>query len=163
MRHARAETFAGTDQDRRLTDRGTASATDVGAHLRAEHLLPDYAIVSTAVRTRDTWTAVAEGAGVTGCAVSFDEAVLSGSFDRTLESLRAVPEEARTVLFVGHNPTAGFLCHFLDDGEGDSAALSGLLQGFPPAAVAVLEVTVPWADLGAETGHISEYYVGRTG
>jgi phosphohistidine phosphatase len=161
MRHARAETFAGTDHDRRLTDRGTASAADVGTHLRSEHLVPDFALVSTAMRTRDTWTALAEAAGVTHCAVRFDEAVFTGSFDRALESLRSVPEDASTVLLVGHNPTAGYLCHFLDDGDGDPSALSQLLQGFPPAAVAVLEVTVPWAELAAETGRISDYYVGR--
>ncbi len=65
------------------------------------------------------------------------------------------------MMFVGHNPTAAYLCHYLDDGEGDPAAVSGLLQGFPPGAVAVLEIGVPWADLGAETGRVVGYYVGH--
>ena len=65
------------------------------------------------------------------------------------------------MMFVGHNPTAAYLCHFLDDGEGDPAAVSALLQGFPPGAVAVLEVNVPWAELGAETGRVIGFYVGK--
>jgi phosphohistidine phosphatase len=159
MRHAKAETFAATDQERPLTDRGAAA--DVGTHLRREGLLPDRAVVSSAVRTRQTWDAVAEAADVADCPVSFDETLFTGSFERVLETLQQLPGEAATVLFVGHNPTAGYLCHFLDDGEGDPAALSALLQGFPPAAVAVLELTVPWSGLAAETGRVAGYYVGR--
>jgi phosphohistidine phosphatase len=161
MRHAKAEPFAESDHGRRLTDRGVACARDVGAHLRDAGIVPDFAVVSSATRTRDTWAAVAEVADAGSCPVSFDDAVFSGSPDVVLEALRSVPAEARTVMFIGHNPTAAFLAHLLEDGEGDPAALSGLLEGFPPGAVAVLELAVPWSDLAAETGRVVDYYVGR--
>ncbi len=160
MRHAKAEPFASSDHERRLTDRGLEGARDVGRRLAAEGLLPDHAIVSTATRTRQSWAALAEVAGLQDVPVSFDDAVFTGSPDVVLEALRQVPSDAGTVLFVGHNPTAAYLCHFLDDGEGDPAAVSGLLQGFPPAAVAVLEVGVPWAELAAESGRVTDYFVG---
>lgn len=162
MRHAKAEPFAATDQARRLTDRGLAAARDVGTHLRDQRLQPDYALVSSAVRTRETWDAVAEAGGLTGCEVSFDDTLFTGSADVVVEALLAAPAEARTVMFVGHNPTAAYLCHLLDDSEGNPDAVSGLLQGFPPAAVAVLEVGVAWSDLAAETGRVVDYYVGRS-
>jgi phosphohistidine phosphatase len=158
MRHAKAEPFASSDHARTLTDRGLAAARDAGAHLRELGVAPDYAVVSSAVRTRQTWDAVVETAGFPDCEVSFDDAVFSGSPDVVLEALRAAPTDAGTVMFLGHNPTAAFLVHFLDDGEGDPAALSDLLHGFPPGAVALLEVGVPWADLGPETARVLDFH-----
>ena len=79
-----------------------------------------------------------------------------------LETLGAAPADATTVMFVGHNPAAASLCHYLDDGDGDAAAVSALLQGFPPSAVAVLEVNVPWGELGAETGRVVGFHVGTS-
>jgi phosphohistidine phosphatase len=161
MRHAKAEPFAPSDHARALTDKGLASARDAGAHVRDTGVTPDYAVVSSAVRTRQTWDALVETAGITGCEVSFDDAVFTGSAEVALEVLQAVPEDADTVLFLGHNPTAAFLAHYLDDGEGDADAVSEMLHGFPPGAVAILEVTVPWSDLGAETGTVTDFYVGQ--
>ncbi len=160
MRHAKAEPFAETDHARPLTDRGLAAAAEAGAYLRDHDLLPDHVLVSSALRTRQTWAALAESAGLDGLEACFDDALFTGSADVALETLQATPEDARTVLFVGHNPTAAYLCHYLDDGEGDPDAVSGLLQGFPPGALAVLEMTVPWAGLGAETGRVVAFHVG---
>ncbi len=160
MRHTKAEPFAETDHARPLTDRGLAAAAEAGAYLREHDLLPDHVLVSSALRTRQTWAALAESAGVGDLEPCFDDALFTGSADVALETLQATPEDARTVLFVGHNPTAAYLCHYLDDGEGAPDAVSGLLQGFPPGALAVLEMTVPWADLGAETGRVVAFHVG---
>jgi phosphohistidine phosphatase len=161
MRHAKAEPFASSDHARTLTDRGLVAARDAGAHLRGLGVAPDHAVVSSAVRTRQTWDVVVETAGFADVEVSFDDAVFSGSPDVVLEALRAAPADAGTLMFVGHNPTAGFLVHFLDDGEGDPAALSDLLHGFPPGALALLDVGVPWADLGAETARVVSFHQPR--
>ncbi len=161
MRHAKAEPFAPSDHARHLTERGLVSARDVGEHLRERQLLPEYVLVSSATRTRETWSALAERIDASATEVSFDDALFTGSADVVVEALQTTPPEMSTVMFVGHNPTAAYLCHHLDDGEGDPAAVSELLQGFPPAAVAVLEVGVPWAELGAETGRLVAYFVGR--
>ena len=47
------------------------------------------------------------------------------------------------VMFVGHNPTAASLAHLLDDGDPDPDAFRAMSAGFPPAALAVLEVPRP--------------------
>ncbi|MGZ6798080.1 MAG: SixA phosphatase family protein [Nocardioidaceae bacterium] len=160
MRHAKAEPFASTDHSRRLTDRGAASARDAGVHLVAHGLVPDYAVVSSSARTVATWDAVAEGSSA-DAEVSVDDAVYTGSADVALESLRAAPEQARTLIFVGHNPTAAYLVHMLDDSEGDPDALTRLMQDFPPGAVATFEVAGQWAALGPESGRLVDYYVGQ--
>lgn len=161
MRHAKAEPFAATDHERRLTDRGRASARDVGAHLREHGLTPDRVLVSSATRTRETWAGLAEELDETRTQVDVDDAWFTGSVDVVVDALRALPPGTGTALFVGHNPTAAYLCHFLDDGEGDPDAVGGLLQGFPPAAMTVFELGVPWADLAAETGRVVGYHVGH--
>jgi phosphohistidine phosphatase len=160
MRHAKAEPFAETDHARILTDRGAASARDVGRHLRETGVTAEHALVSTATRTRQTWEAVAHSAGLDGVEARFEDAVFSGSPDLVLELLRAAPADAGVVLLVGHNPTAAYLCHLLDNGEGETAAVSAMLHGFPPGAVAVLEIEVPWAELGPESGRVVDFYVG---
>jgi phosphohistidine phosphatase len=162
MRHAKAEPFAASDDVRRLTERGVSDARNVGEHLRERNTVPDYAVVSSAVRTRQSWDAVVETSGMVDVDVSYDDAVFTGSPDVVIEALRAAPEDAETVMFVGHNPTASYLCHLLDDGTGDTTAVSEMLRGFPPAAVAVLEVGVEWTELGPETARVVDYYVGRS-
>ena len=42
--------------------------------------------------------------------------------------------------------------------EGEPEAVSGLLRGFPTAALVVFEVTVPWSDLGPETGRVVDFW-----
>ena len=157
MRHAKAEPYAATDHSRRLTDRGKQQAAAVGRRLRELGLVPEHAVVSTAERTRMTW---AEVAAATGCTVrpQLDAAVYSGGVDVVLETLQATPDHVSTLVFVGHNPTAAYLSHLLDDSDGDPEAVSGMLRGFPTGAVVVFEVAVSWADLGPESGRVLDFF-----
>jgi phosphohistidine phosphatase len=157
MRHAKAEPYAATDHVRRLTDRGRRDAAAAAAHLVALGVVPEYAVVSTAERTRMTWAEVA-AAAAPAAKVSFDEAVYAGGAEEALESLQQVPEEVGTVMYVGHNPAAAYLAHLLDDGDGDPEAVSGLLRGFPAGALVVFDVVVPWLELGAESGRALSFF-----
>ena len=40
-------------------------------------------------------------------------------------------------------------------------AMRGLLEGFPPAAVAVFDVSVEWGALGEGTGRLTRFHVGQ--
>ena len=158
MRHAKAEPFASTDHARALTDRGHADAAAVGTWLSEAGAVPDHAVVSTAVRARETWFDVARASGA-GVEPSFDQGLYHGGVDAALEALHAAPEDAMAVIVVGHNPTAAYVAHLLDDGEGDDDAISGMLRGFPPSAVVVFDVEVDWSDLAAETGRVTGFHV----
>jgi phosphohistidine phosphatase len=159
VRHAKAEPFASTDHDRALTDRGHREAQSAGSYLRDSGLVPDHAVVSSAVRTRSTWDDMEQELR-SGAEVVHDDAVYSGSTDVVLDSLRALPEAARVVVFVGHQPTVGHVAHLLDDGRGNPEALHSMLHGFPTASMAVFEVEVSWADLGDETGRLVDFRAG---
>lgn len=157
MRHAKAEPYATTDHARRLTDKGRMQAAAAGTHLRSLDLVPDHALVSTAERTRMTW---AEIAGATGSAADaqMDAAVYAGGVDVALAALQATPAAARTVMFIGHNPTAAYVAHLLDDGDGDPEAVSGMLHGFPAGALVVFDVEVSWSELGDGAGRVVDFF-----
>jgi len=157
MRHARAESFASSDHARALTERGWADAVAAGRYLADCELVPEHVVVSTAVRAVQTWEAVAEGSAARAH-VQQDGAVYTGSPHTVLEVLRTVPADATVVAFVGHNPTAASLAHLLDDGEGDTRAMHGLLRGYPAAAMTVFAVEAPWDTLGPESGRLLDFH-----
>jgi phosphohistidine phosphatase len=161
MRHAKAEPFASSDHARPLTERGLRDARAAGVHLHDRGLVPDRALVSSATRALETWSALAEAFPGADIEVVVDDALFAANADTVLEALRTVPEDTGTVLFLGHNPTAAYLCHLLDDGEGDAEAVLGMLQGFPPAALVAFEVSTPWSGLEAEGGRVVDFHVGQ--
>lgn len=157
MRHAKAEPYATTDHDRRLSDRGQDDARSAGRHLRDTGLVPDHAVVSTSERTRMTWDGVASETEC-GEVARFDGAVYGGGPDAIMEALQVSPDGCRTVLLVGHNPTVTDLCHTLDDGHGEPEPVEGLLRGLRPGALVVFDVSGPWSDLGADAGRICGFW-----
>ncbi len=159
VRHAKAEPFAASDRARELTDRGRREAEAAGSYLREQGIVPDHAVVSSSLRTRGTWDAMEQALG-SAAEVVYDDAVYSGSTDVVLEALRVVPDAAKVVVFVGHQPTVGHIAHLLDDGEGDHEALHSMLHGFPTASMAVFDVEVPWDELGDETGRLVDFRAG---
>lgn len=160
MRHAKAEPFAAEDRLRQLTDRGRAAAEDAGRWAAGQGVQPDHALVSPAVRTRQTWEAFARGCG-TALEAVFDGSLYSGGIDTALECLRAVPDEARCVVLVGHNPTVASLVQLLGDGRGDPEALRLVSTSFPPAAVAVVRCSTDWPGLELGGARLDLAYVGQ--
>ncbi len=159
MRHAKAEPFASTDHERALTDRGRREAVEAGRYLSERGVVPDHVVVSSAKRTMGTWAAMTEALESTPTVVA-DDAVYAGSVDVVLETLRLVPEDARVVVFVGHQPAIGYLAHLLDDGAGDHEALHQMLHGFATASMAFFDVEVAWADLAEESGRLVDFRPG---
>jgi phosphohistidine phosphatase len=161
MRHAKAEPYADTDTARHLTGRGHEEAAAAGRHLAEIGMVPDLALVSSAVRTRETWDEVRDACGATA-REEFSDELYAASPTGVLETLRLVPEETETCLFIGHNPTAAHLAAALDDGEADPAVLQGLLEGFETSALAVFELPGAWADLREADARLIKFYSGRS-
>lgn len=159
VRHAKAETFAPSDDQRSLTDRGRADARLLGEWLATEGIDPDAAYVSTALRTRETWDGVAAGAGWSLEPV-YDGGLYDTDEEGALDIVRAVPAETGTVVVIGHNPTVGMLVALLDDGEGE--ATGAVAAGtFPTSTAAVFDVLDDWAELGAMAARLRLFHVAR--
>jgi len=159
MRHAKAQQYGERDAARRLSDRGHRDAADAGRFLAEAGVLPDHVLVSAADRTQETWAEVLEQVGGDPTVdVTWD--LYEAGPDDVLMAMRVVPEEAETVMFIGHNPTSAAVAYLLDDGEADADAAEAL-EGFPTSAVAVFDVTASWKDLGEGAGRLTRAHVGR--
>lgn len=101
MRHAKSDwsSAALADHDRPLNRRGRLAAALMAAWLREEGLVPDAALVSSAARTRETWSLLGFGAEM-----RLVPALYNASPEAMLEAARAAPESARTALILGHMP-----------------------------------------------------------
>jgi phosphohistidine phosphatase len=163
LRHAKAEGFAASDHERRLTERGLADAAAAGRWLAEQGLRPDHVLASDARRTQQTAAAVLEAVGqdLPDEAVEASPALYAADVDTALDLLRELPEDAATVLVVGHNPTISVVSALLDDGTGDAAAAAEAAGGHPTAALAVLEVDGSWADLGVAGARLVAFHAAR--
>jgi phosphohistidine phosphatase len=131
LRHAKAERPAGTaDLDRPLTERGHADAAAAGAWLAARGYPPDVVLCSPARRTRQTWHGVAVAlAGSKAPEVRYERDLYYSGTDQMLGLVRSVPDEALTVLLIGHNPAVSLLSAALDPAaarDSDGLRTSGI-------------------------------------
>ncbi len=139
LRHGAAEPRAasGADADRALTPRGQGDAEAVGQSLALAGLIPDVALVSPALRTRQTLQAMSPHLP------DVQVRTVDGLFNAPAETLQEAAEaaEADTVLVVAHNPGVHTLALSLAKacaaiGVDDRAFLA---QGFPTATAAAFE------------------------
>ena len=160
LRHSEAEPFAAEDHQRQLTERGRCVSVADGEWLATRGIVPTHAFVSSAVRAQETWAGVSEGSGSVAVP-RIEDTAYTADTDTAVDLLRTAPTDARMVIFVGHNPTAASLVHHLDDGDPAPDAFRALARSFPPGALAVLEVAVPWSELAVASGHLAAFHVGR--
>ncbi|MFC7494072.1 MULTISPECIES: SixA phosphatase family protein [unclassified Nocardioides] len=160
IRHAKAEQDGPTDFERPLADRGRRDAAEAGAWLASYGVVPDHALVSAALRTEQTWEAMASGAGWT-LAPDLDRGLYSAGPEAALDIIRLVPAETTSLVVIGHNPTMAYLAQLLDDGTGAPDAVAAMMGDFPTSAIAVFAYDGAWADLGEGTTRLEAFHVGR--
>ncbi len=157
LRHAKAEpadTLA--DHLRPLALTGRRQASGVGVGLREAGLVPDTVLVSSAVRTRQTWDLVRTGLGVPPEIATSSDAVYDAGVRTLLELVRGVSGENRRLLVVGHEPTVSQTAATLADPElSDQAGFARVRSGVPTATYSVLESDLPFADWAAGTARLT--------
>jgi phosphohistidine phosphatase len=161
LRHAKTETDApsGGDQDRRLDDRGHADAAEIAGWLIRNRLLPDAALVSTAVRTRQTWEILAGQIpdGAQPPEVSYLPELYGAGAAQMLQEIRNVSGAPNRLLVVGHNPglqelALGLTC------KGDAAERKALNGNMPTCGLVVLDFALDdWADAAFGGGKLSHF------
>jgi len=161
IRHAQAEGLTHEDRSRALTGRGRRDAVEAGLWLAGHDVVPDHVFVSSASRTVDTWESLVRGLRSGAAEVTVEDALYSAEPETVLDVLRTAPIDARVVALVGHNPAVAYLAHILDDGHADPVAFREMSEGYPTAAVTVLEVPVSWSDLDIGTARVAAFHVGR--
>lgn len=134
LRHGEAEAGSETGGDfgRRLTARGREASAAVASALADVGLIPDLALVSAAVRTRETWAAMS--GLLPGCEVRFEEGLYLAEAPEMQRQVRSAGAGS-VVLLVGHNPGLQELAEALMvEASGPSDTLSRIRSGFPTSA-----------------------------
>ncbi len=134
LRHGEAEAGSETGGDfgRRLTGRGREASAAVASALADVGLIPDLALVSAAVRTRETWAAMS--GLLPGCEVRFEEGLYLAEAPEMQRQVRSA-DAAGVLLLVGHNPGLQELAEALMvEASGPSDTLSRIRSGFPTSA-----------------------------
>ena len=144
------------DAHRPLALVGRRQSSQVGASLAAAGLLPDVVLVSSAVRTRQTWELSRAALGAVDADVRIDEAVYLAGVDDLVTMLRALADAVRTVLVVGHEPTMSRTAAALAGTGSDPAAVEQVRTGLRTGAFGVVEIDVPWRSLDASSGRLTE-------
>ena len=161
LRHAKSAWPDVADHERPLARRGRRDAPVAGRWLRAAGRVPDRVICSTARRARETWQLAAAELDAAP-AVSFDQRVYGAATGELLDLARATAPGARRLLIVGHDPAMQQLTLTLASARaGDAGALDRVRVKFPTAAIAVLEFTGTWQQLGPERARLTAFVVPR--
>jgi phosphohistidine phosphatase len=164
MRHAKSAYPAGVpDHDRPLNPRGTVDATAAGVWIRDHVGTLDHVIVSSARRTRETWTLAAGEIGyVDGSSgpLAIDPRVYDATATELVVVLRELPESVGTALLVGHNPGCEDLVRLLAR-ESSSEAATAIARKYPTSGIAVLDVDVSWPDLARGSARLVDFVVPR--
>jgi phosphohistidine phosphatase len=161
LRHAKSAWPDVDDHERPLARRGRRDAPVAGRWLRAAGLVPDRVVCSTARRARETWRLAAAELDASP-RVSFDQRVYGAAAAELLSLARDTAPKARTLLIVGHDPAMRELTLMLASaGTGDADALERARFKFPTAAIAVLELSGTWPELGPQRARLTTFVVPR--
>jgi phosphohistidine phosphatase len=157
LRHAKAERQKanGRDHERVLEERGRADARRIGGYLSRHNFVPDRALVSTAARTRETWSLTSQ-AFAKPPATDFDERIYEATPPAILNAIRETASEVGTLLVLGHNPGLQELAALLI-AAGDVEARQRLKEDFPTSALAVIGIKGDWAGLHQHGGRLEHF------
>lgn len=159
LRHAKSSwSDPGTrDHDRPLNERGRHAADAMGEHLRAEGLVPDRVLCSSARRTCET---VARLALPDSTEMTIEADLYLANPETVLDLVHRVDDAVATLLVVGHNPTTHEVALHLAGG-GDHDTLRRLGEKYPTGALAVLTSEGPWSAIGPGTTRLDRFVVPR--
>ncbi|MBZ9851644.1 histidine phosphatase family protein [Mesorhizobium sp. CA14] len=132
------------DFDRPLAPRGLKTAPLMGRELARRGWLPDLALVSPALRTRDTWRLVAQELPK-HVQAEFAEELYEATPAAILARVRQV--KATSVLVIGHNPGLQHFALRLAGAGSDHGVFKKIEAKFPTAALARLTLDEDWANL----------------
>ena len=152
LRHAKSDWSGGvTDHDRPLAGRGRREAALAGRWLRENAADIDLVVCSSATRARQTWKLVAKQLdNIPPSRV--DDRLYAASIRGLLAVVRKLPDSARAVLLIGHNPGLEELV----------ADLGGVGWPMKTSSIAVLSSRSEWAEVGARSAKLEASLTPRS-
>ncbi|MER9327035.1 histidine phosphatase family protein [Mesorhizobium sp. M0488] len=136
------------DFDRPLGPRGLKTAPLMGRELAARGWLPELALVSPALRTRDTWRLVTAEMPAHPSVV-FNEALYDASAADILSQIHQTDSSIGCLVVVGHNPGLEDLARQLAGPRSEARARKRLDEKFPTTALARFLFEGNWSALSS--------------
>jgi len=158
LRHAKAEPGSKVlgDKERPLAPRGLEACETVGAYLKAKGYRPDFALVSSSVRTKQTFAEVTKTAGM-GLRHRVEDALYLATAEEILRVLREAEETSGSLMIVGHNPGMHHIALLLAGTE-PTPPRKVLELKYPTCALAVLHFKAKsWKDVAPGKGEIADF------
>lgn len=159
LRHAKSAWPPGVpDPLRPLNERGRRDAPAAGRVLAAGDPI-DLALVSPAARTGQTYDLVV-GQLPQRPPTRTDERIYEAGVGDLLEVLSETDDSIRRLLLVGHNSAVEMLAWHLCAPDG-SAQYEAMVRKYPTAALAEIDLPVPWRELPAAVAWPTGSPIGR--
>ncbi len=155
LRHAKSDWDSPNqlDIDRPLNQRGHKSAALIGQWLKQQHIQPEWAICSPALRVRETMTALHNKLNLPESLIQFDERLYLASLNTLLDVLSQCPDDMDQILLVGHNPGLEQLLAYLC---GPNLPLSPTEKLMGTATLAHIALPDDWHKLTPESGKLKQ-------
>ncbi len=157
LRHSEAHPHAqGGDKERSLTKAGRKMAARMGKYCRDMALVPDLALVSPALRAKETYEIVADEIG-RDLKVTFDPALYNATSTTIKMLIAQVTSDHKLILVTGHNPGIAESAIALS-GQGDPGMLAEMRAHFPAPALAVIDFAIDtWDEIAAGQGVLDRF------
>jgi len=153
LRHGKAEAFnESSDKSRVLAERGIRDAKKMGELILEKTGTPDLIVSSDAARARQT-AEIASKAAHYKAAIDFRPEIYNASMGRLIQVVESLPESAKTVLIVGHNPGLFDLAGYLINGNLESE--------LPTCGLVHLHVPVKWDEAIIGTAKLVGEYIPK--
>ncbi|MFJ9816572.1 SixA phosphatase family protein [Streptomyces sp. NPDC101151] len=157
FRHAKADWPQVSDHERPLAERGRMDAAVAGRKLADTGITFDLALCSTAVRTRETWKLAVHELAHRPKTI-YEERVYEASPGELIAVLNEIPDDAQSVILIGHNPGLHGLAEILAGGSEGDARDRMSRRGFPAAGFALLTFDGIWKSLEPGAATLADYW-----
>jgi len=155
LRHAKSD-LGSPDQldiDRPLNQRGQKAAVLIGQWLKQQHIQPEWAVCSPALRVRETVAGLHKNINLPESLIQFNERLYLASLTTLLDVLSQCPDDMDQILLVGHNPGVEELLIYLC---GPKLPLSSNGKLITTATLAQINLPDDWHRLTPECGTLKQ-------
>lgn len=135
------------DHERPLNERGRTAAVAMGVYLATNDLAPDHVIISSSLRTQDTWRRTAGAVGSSAPDAIIEPRLYHADPEEMLAVARTAPAKANRLMLVAHEPGVSAMARMLSDGK-EGPDCRRAYTKYPTGAMAFFDVDLDgWGKL----------------
>jgi phosphohistidine phosphatase len=151
VRHAEAASREARQDDktRDLTPAGLKESLHLGAWLAEKNFSFDLIVSSSARRTEQTASLIAEGMKLGNQKILLEDILYDASVRQLLDHINNIEDGYNDVLLVGHSPSISYLAEYLTKAD---------IGNMPTCGAAIIKFDLSsWKQVGENTGALERY------